>query len=199
MKTPSILPHRLLIAMVATLILLSVGCDEATAPKPRGYFRIQLPERAYSRFAPSGCPFSFDASTAATVYADSSGSSEPCWFNIEYSRYKATVYLSYKEVHGDLERLTEDCRSLAMKHVAKASGIEEHEYADQPNRVYGLSYDLRGNSASPIQFWVTDSTKNFLRGSLYFYAVPNADSVAPVLDFVRNDLRHLMESVRWSD
>lgn len=194
-----ILNVRLLVPILATVSLLLQSCDETFAPKPRGYFRIQLPKREYTRFSPPECPFSFESSSAASVFSDSSRTSEPCWYNIEYNRYKATVYLSYKPVRGDLARMTEDCRSLAMKHVAKASGIEEHEYADRTNGVYGLSYDLKGNSASPIQFWVTDSTKNFLRGSLYFYAVPNSDSVAPILDFIREDLRHLMESVRWSN
>ena len=77
------------------------------------------------------------------------------------------------------------------------SAIDELEYADPGAKVYGLTYLLKGNAASPVQFWVTDSSKHFLRGSLYFYAVPNADSIAPVLSFVKEDIRHLMESVRW--
>ncbi|MFM9050958.1 MAG: gliding motility lipoprotein GldD [Bacteroidota bacterium] len=182
---------------ITIILLLMAGCEEPYAPKPRGYFRITLPVHDYSAYEPERCPCIMDISKAAVITPDSGSSNSEYWFNIDYPRYKATIYMSYRPVNSDIERLTEDCRQLAMKHVAKASAIDEKEFVDESKKVYGLFYDLKGNSASPVQFWVTDSTSNFLRGSLYFYAVPNADSIAPVLQFIREDLRHMVESLRW--
>lgn len=180
-----------------TLLLFITSCDEPLIPKPRGYFRIEAPKQQYVKFNPTSCPFQFEVPQYANVSADSSEGAEPCWLNVDFTAYRGTIYLSYKDIHNDITKLTEDCRSMAMKHTAKASAIDELEYADPEAKVYGLTYLLKGNAASPVQFWVTDSTKHFLRGSLYFYAVPNADSIAPVLNFVKEDIRHLMESVRW--
>jgi gliding motility-associated lipoprotein GldD len=186
-------PLLLLISM--TLLLVS-SCDEPFAPKPRGYFRIGFPEKKYVITDPGYCPFTFESPAYSEIVRDTTRA-EDCWLNVEYRPFKGTLYLSYKEVNGDLERLTDDCRNLAMKHVSKASGIDEQLYSDPLNQVYGLEYDLRGSAASPLQFWLTDSTRHFLRGSLYFYAVPNPDSIAPVLEFIQADVRRLMETVRW--
>ena len=184
--------------LLSLLFVTGLQCGESIqAPKPRGYFRIDFPEHAYSNFQPTDCPFSFDVPTYATVVNDTDKLKEKCWMNIEFGGYKGTVYLSYRTVNNDLAQLTDDCRNMAMKHTAKASAIDEPQFIDRENHVYGLNYSLKGNAASPVQFWLTDSTNHFLRGSLYFYAVPNADSIAPVLDFVKEDIRRLIESVRW--
>jgi gliding motility-associated lipoprotein GldD len=172
------------------------SCEEPFAPKPRGYFRIQLPSRRYVPVTPEHCPFSYEAPAYAVTVRDTT-KRQDCWLNVEYPPFKGTLYLSYRPVEGNLEELTDDCRNMAMKHVIKASGIEESMYADPENAVYGLQYDLRGSAASPLQFWLTDSTRHFVRGSLYFYAVPNPDSIAPVLDYVRKDVLHMIESFRW--
>lgn len=183
-----------LLLILPTLLLFS--CDEPHAPKPRGYFRISLPEKRYAAMEFPDCPFTFQAPGYANAIRDTSRS-ESCWYNIEYRPFNGTLYLSYKPVANDLQQLTTDCRNLAMKHVTRASGIDEQAYNDPANKVYGLEYDFRGGSASPLQFWLTDSTHHFIRGSLYFYAVPNPDSIAPVLDFIRADVRHMIETFRW--
>ncbi|HRI40708.1 MAG TPA: gliding motility lipoprotein GldD, partial [Bacteroidia bacterium] len=105
-------------------------------------------------------------------------------------------YLTYKPVNGNLNRYIEDSRTYAYKHVTKASGIDEIILHEQPG-VSGLLYKVKGNAASPLQFWLTDSTAHFIRGSLYFYAVPNPDSIAPVLDFVQSDVQHFLERFHW--
>ena len=98
---------------------------------------------------------------------------------------------------NNLDKFIEDSRSLSMKHISKASGIEEETLADRDSRKYGAVFHVKGSSASALQFYLTDSTKHFLRGSLYFYAPPNPDSLAPVLQFVEEDIRILLESFRW--
>lgn len=190
--------RRFNLILLSLISFSALHCGESVqAPKPRGYFRIDFPDHAYNNFSPADCPFYFDVPTYTVVVNDSAKMKEKCWMNIEFPGYKATIYLSYRSVNNDIAQLTDDCRNMAMKHTAKASAIEESQFVDRKNSVYGLKYSLKGNAASPVQFWLTDSTNHFLRGSLYFYAVPNADSIAPVLDFVKADIDHLIESLRW--
>lgn len=187
-----------LLFFIGIFSLTGIHCGEdIQAPKPRGYFRINFPEHSYTNYQPADCPFSFDIPTYATVINDTAKIKEKCWLNLEFPGYKGTIYLSYRTVNNDIARLTDDCRNMAMKHTAKASAIDETQYVDREHRVYGLNYSLKGNAASPSQFWLTDSSQHFLRGSLYFYAVPNSDSIAPVLEFINEDLKHLIETVRW--
>lgn len=155
-----------------------------------------MPKQEYRPFQ-SDCPFEFELPTYATVSRDSAAKLSDCWLNVDFLPFKGTLYMSYKPVNGNLQQLADDCRNMAMKHTAKASGIDEKSYTDDVNQVFGLMYDLKGSAASPMQFWLTDSTHHFVRGSLYFYAVPNPDSIAPVLSQVRADLTHMIESFRW--
>lgn len=187
-------PFRLLILLAA---LWLQSCDEVSTPKPRGYFRITMPEKTYQTFDPGNCPFTFSIPSYAAILRDTNPSAEPCWMNVEFTPFKGTVYLSYKAVNGNLDSLIEDCRSLALKHIPKASGIEEAEINIQQNRVYGITYTIKGNAASPLQFWLTDSMNHFIRGSLYYYAVPNQDSIAPVQSFVKEDIERMLGSFRW--
>jgi putative hemolysin len=181
----------------AMLSMLFTGCDDTYTPKPRGYFRINLPVKHYSLYDPKGCPFSFEIPSYATVTADSSPNAEPCWMNLDFPEFKGTVYLSYKEVDNNVAKFIEDSRTLSMKHIPRASGIQEIPVAFPDRKVYGTYYSIKGSAASPVQFFLTDSTKHFLRGSLYFYAPPQPDSIAPVLDFVTVDIDHLVETLRW--
>lgn len=173
------------------------GCEEDYIPKQRAYFRISFPEKKYERFTGNSCPFSFDIPVYAKIVADSGGNSEPCWFNVEFPAFKGTLYLSYKGVNKDLNNFIEDSRSLSMKHISRASGMQEEAISNSQKKLFGNYYSVKGNAASPVQFYLTDSTKSFLRGSLYFYAVPNPDSIAPILDFIEKDVKHLLESFEW--
>lgn len=190
--------HLGLIVLIPLMFILSLSsCDQDYVPKPRGYFRIALPEKTYKEYNPSDCPFRFDIPSYSEVTKAPSPRAEPCWMNIEYPQFRATVYLSYKPVHGDLEKFVEDSRSLSFKHIPKASGIEEQAIADPTNRLFGNIYHVKGSAASSVQFYLTDSTSHFLRGSLYFYAIPNPDSLAPVNEFLSADIDRMVASFRW--
>jgi putative hemolysin len=182
---------------LAALTFALSACDESFTPRPKGYFRIALPEKSYTAFDGAGCPFTFDIPAYAVMSPDTSPGAEPCWMNMEFPAFNGTVYLSYKAVHGDVARFIEDSRKLSMKHIPRASGIREIPVAFPERKVYGTYYAIKGSAASPVQFYLTDSVRHFLRGSLYFYAVPQPDSIAPVLDFVTADVDHLVESLRW--
>jgi gliding motility-associated lipoprotein GldD len=176
---------------------LFISCDEEYIPKPRGFFRIALPEKEYVAYVPEACPFQFDIPVYAKVMKDSSSTSLPCWLNVEFPSLNGTIYLTYKKVNDDLAKLYEEHRSMTMKHITKASAIDETPFHNYDNKVYGSLYIVKGAAASNIQFYLTDSVQNFIRGSLYFYSVPQPDSIAPVLDFVSEDVKHLVETFQW--
>jgi len=181
-----------------------IGCREVPVPKPRGYFRIDLPERKYTSFRGSSkelqdlLPLSFEYPVYGEISSGSDYKYEPGWFNIDFPFYKATIHLTYKDVRNDLEELIEQSYRMNVKnHISKADAINEEIFENPDKGVYGILYDLKGNTATALQFFVTDSVKHFLRGSLYFSAEPNADSLAPLIDFFRKDILHLIETLEW--
>ncbi len=193
---------KLRVFALAVIISGSVGCREVTVPKPRGYFRIDLPEKKYVAFNDStakfGLPLVFEYPAYGVVSMSNDNSSEPGWFNIEFPSYKAKIYLTYKDVKGDLSDLIEQTYILNVKnHISKADAIDEQDINNPGSKVYGILYDLKGNTATSVQFYVTDSIKHYLRGSLYFASEPNADSLAPVIEFFRVDIIHLIETLKW--
>lgn len=184
------------------LIVFFLGlssCDEEYSPKPKGYFRIDLPKHEYKHFDGEDCPYEFDMHLQSFLGKNQTKAAEPCWFNIQYPRFRSTVHLSYKEVDNNLKQYIEDSRTLVYKHTVKASDIQERLIINDSVKVYGLMYFLEGNAASSLQFYLTDSTKHFVRGALYFDAKPNPDSLAPVKEFIREDVIHFVESFRWKD
>lgn len=179
---------------VATFSLLS--CREETIPKPRGYFRIQLPEKNY-REIEADCPFVFEVPDYSSLEEFSQKGGHPCWYNLEFRSFKATLHLSYQPAHEEIPELIRESADLAYKHAIKADAIEESIIYEPGKHKYGLVYSISGNAASPVQFYLTDSSAHFFRGSLYFNVVPNKDSLSPVLEFIRKDLDHLIKTFHW--
>jgi gliding motility-associated lipoprotein GldD len=193
------LPATGLMAALIFSAFFLASCDENYTPKPRGYFRIALPEHKYSRLD-SIYPYTFDFPAYGRITNDPASPQEKNWINIEMPVFHGRVHISYKTMNGkaDLPKLAEDARTLAMKHMPKASGIRQIAFSDPSRNVYGLVYEINGmGAASPYQFYLSDSSRNFLRGSLYFDAIPNNDSLAPVIAFVKEDIQHLLETIRW--
>jgi len=183
---------------VLPLILLccQYSCREAAVPKPRGYFRIDLPVKEYRTYD-TICPFVFEYPVYGHISYDVGKNSEPCWFNLEFPQYKAIIHFSYKTVNQNLEAILKETYDYAYSHSIKADAITEQPWQNGEKKVYGILYDIKGNTASSIQFFLTDSTKNFLRGALYFSAEPHADSLAPVIQFFREDIIHIIETFKW--
>lgn len=175
-----------------------IGCSEDYTPKPSGYFRITFPERSYKDFI-SNAPYKFEIPDYSVILKDTSDMAEPWWYNLVFPEMKATIHISYKNIKGDLDKYIEDSRSLAFKHTIKADAINEQIFINPDKDIYGVLYEIQGNAASPYQFFVTDSTKHFLRGALYFNVHPNKDSLAPVFKFIKKDIIHLMESIEWKN
>jgi gliding motility-associated lipoprotein GldD len=183
--------------LFATGLLLLTNCSDTYTPKPRGYFRIDLPVREYRVFD-SAFPYLFEYPVYGEIIPDSSKLAEPWWVNLYFKRFNATLHLSYKPVSGNLAALLDDAHTMVNKHIPKANAITQREFEDRRNHVYGLEYIIRGSdAASPYQFYVTDSVHHFVRGALYFNMVPNNDSLMPVIDFLQTDLQHLITTLRW--
>ena len=184
---------RLFILFIVAVFLVS--CNKKSTPKPRGYFRIDLPEKSY-RIYDSICPYTFEYPTYANIeYLP--GLNEPCWFNISFPEYKAKIHLTYKPLDNNLAVHIEDIRTLVYKHIVKADDIVENIIIGPESSVYGIIYDLSGNTASTSTFFITDSVNHFLTGSLYFAAHPNKDSLAPVMKFFEEDIVHLTKTLSW--
>lgn len=188
---------KLIIILFLSAILYSCGGDEYT-PKPKGYFRIDLPQKEYKTLE-SDCPFVFDIPTYTSLKPDANNPTQPCWFDLNFTSLNASIYLSYKSVNNDLNKFLEDSRTLAFKHTVKANDIDQKIISFPNKKVYGLIYSIEGNAASSYQFHLTDSTSHFIRGSLYFNNIPNQDSIQPVLDFVKEDISRIIESFEWKN
>ena len=162
--------------LTVVLFTLTNSCDNDYIPKPRAYFRIDLPEKQYIRLD-SMYPYSFEYPVYAEVVPDTLSYSGKYWINLHFPAFKGIMHISYKEVNDNLLSYLEDSRNLVVKHIPKANAINEVLYINDDSKVYGLLYEIEGSSAaSPYQFYVTDSVNHFVRGSLYFYVTPNNDS-----------------------
>ena len=178
--------------IILLLILISVfSCKKDAIPKPAGFLALEYPTAKYVSFE-NHCPFTFEMNDAAIIKEKTN-----CNFEINYPKMKATLYLNYRPVANNIKILLQDAQKLTYKHVIKADDIIAQPFVNKDNKVFGMFYSVNGNAATNAQFYVTDSTKHFLDCSVYFYAKPNFDSIYPATDFVRNDMRRLMESLRW--
>lgn len=176
-------------------VLFFASCEENFTPRPRGFFRIAFPEKEYETYT-TRCPLKSEVPIYSKIEILNTGN-DSCWFNITIPRNHARIYCTYLSVDTDIHSMIEDAYQFAFKHEMKAEAIRRTELHIDSTRVHGMIYDLEGDVASPIQFFVTDSTQHFLRGSLYFEHAPNADSLAPVVDFLREDIVHFMEHIQW--
>ncbi|MCU0361147.1 MAG: gliding motility lipoprotein GldD [Bacteroidia bacterium] len=192
---------KILLITSLTVLFGCISCGEeedVLSPKPRGYFRIAFPEKSYTLYD-SLCPYRFEVPRYSEVMPNTQKNAEPCWQNIEFKRFKATLYLSYKPVDKNLPKYLDDAHEFANRHQIKANGMEQIAIIRDSAKVYGLLFDISGNTASSVQFYLTDSTKHFLRGSLYFNCTPNADSLKKVIEFLKQDILHLINTTAWKN
>jgi gliding motility-associated lipoprotein GldD len=191
---------KLLFIFSCVLVLTSCGDDEDEVfiPKPKGYFRIDFPKKEY-RVYDSLCPYSFEIPTYAFIDNDKHLGADPCWLNINFPKYNAQIHLSYKVVTNNIDSLFSQSRDFVVKHQVKSTGIDETVIIRDSAKVYGLVYDISGNSASNVQFYVTDSTHHFMRGALYFNSVPNIDSLKIVVDYLRLDILQMIKTFKWKN
>jgi len=184
------------LAFIVILLLPITGCRRKYTPRPHGYFRIAFPEKKYISYQ-GPCPYTFEYPAYAIIKKDEEPKAEPCWINIEFPQFHGEIHFTYKEIKNNLGQILEDTYSLAYKHTVKADAIRERAFMRKNKHVYGIMYDIQGNAASNVQFFLTDSTRHYVRGALYFDIEPDKDSLAPVIRFVRKDIIHLIETFSW--
>jgi len=183
------------------LFFAATSCNSDYTIRQKGYFRIELPQHKYVAFDKPGFPYTFEYPVYSSVVQDStyfeSEPENPYWVNIDFPSLNGRIYISYKDVRkNSFDKLVDDAFKLTYKHSAKATGIKD-SLMRTPNGITGIFFKVGGNAATARQFFVTDSTRHFLRGALYFDSTPNADSLGVVNDFLEIDMKHLINTLRW--
>jgi gliding motility-associated lipoprotein GldD len=181
------------------LITICISCGSEPTPKPRAFLRLDYPQPKYIK-VDSGLPFTFEVNELADQVTDIkvARDEKSISINVTYPSLKGTIYLTYKKVDNqNLEPYLIDAQSITQKHTQKADAIIEQPYVNELNKVYGMFYEVGGNAASQSQFYATDSINHFVTGSLYFYTKPNYDSILPAARYLKRDIQHLMETIRW--
>ena len=185
---------KIKIPMLVLALLALFGCEEEYDyyPKPRGYMRLDFPERTYSVFAPDSCPYQFKMPEYFEIISKSD-----CNKDIQMDRFNATLFMTYIPIDTNLEMNISYSRKLVYDHSIKADAIEEMPMIDAERNAYGLKYNIKGDAASPYQFYVTDSVNHFLRGALYFNVKPNYDSIRTSLEYITEDIDNILETIEW--
>lgn len=181
---------RILPAAIGVLCLLS--CGHEAMPKPMGELRLEYPVPHYADFK-SACGYGFQYSDFATI----TEAKRSCWYYIVYPEMKAKVFITYFPVKQDLELHIQEVEKMVYRHTIRASSIDTKSFSYPEKKVYGNFYELKGQTASNIQFYATDSIKHFVTANLYFNTRPKPDSLAPAVEYIKKDLRHLLDTFYW--
>ena len=189
----------LCIASIGLVVFSS--CNSDYTPKRRGYFQIHFPQKEYRLFDQPGYPYSFEYPVYANVLKDSSffgeATENPWWINIDFPQFNGRIYVSYKEIgKNKFDKLVNDAFTLTNKHTIKAYSIDD-SIINTKNGIHGVFFRVGGEVATANQFFLTDTTKHFLSGALYFDATPNEDSLAIVNHFMIEDVKHIINTFKW--
>lgn len=192
--------NRIFFFLLAFIGMTDLSCNSPYTVKPKGYPRIAFPSHAYRLFDDPSYPYTFEYPVYAEVMRDSSffrDEDTPYWINIDFPALNGKIYISYKSVgRTSLDRLVDDAYKMTYKHSQKATSIHD-SVMRTPSGVSGVWFDVGGDVATSKQFFVTDSTRHFLRGALYFDASPNSDSLGIVYEFLQEDMKHLINTLHW--
>lgn len=188
----------LLIILISTLIM-SCQEEEKVMPRPIGQMRVEFPKHEYISAETGNCNYLFEIPQSAEI-TKGMNPNVPCHKNIIFKDFNAVLYLSYYSL--DTNRvldLIKESRDKVYEHVVKASSIDEIMIKDTSSRVYGILYDIKGNAATPFQFFITDSTNNFIRASLMFNVQTNYDSLKPMMNYLKVDLENMIKTTQWKN
>ena len=188
------------LTVLLVLSFLLAGCEQSYTPKPKGYNRLILPAHEYT-VLPDSLPYSFEISTAARILRDSSYIAERYWIDLFYPAITANIQITYKNLNQDqqfLKELVNDSYKLTAKHQIKAYAIEE-SIVKTPSGKTAVIAELEGEVPSQFQFFITDSTHNFIRGALYFRTSTKNDSLAPAIEYMKIDAMHMINTLKWKE
>lgn len=174
------------------------SCKDDVLPKPKGYLKLEYPEATYKEYL-SDCPFTFDINNLIEIEKPR-GQQQYCGVNLSYPGLKGKIHLTYLSVDEELlKRSLRDAQNLTQEHTQKAESIKPVLYENKEQDGYGMVYEIEGDAASPVQFYITDNKKHFLRGAAYFSVKPNYDSILPAAFYLKKDIQKLMESLEWKN
>lgn len=179
--------------LVLCAFILVMACKDAPLPKPKAMLKLEYAAPEYIK-TDMTCAYQFDRNILSRIQSE-----EDCSFVLEYPEMNANIFVTYKGVEDNLDKLLRDAQKLTYEHVVKADNITEQPFVNQQDKVYGMLYNIEGNAASQLQFYLTDSISHFVTGSLYFEARPNYDSILPAADYLSKDIRVIMETFKWND
>jgi gliding motility-associated lipoprotein GldD len=171
--------------------LIFISCNTNILPKPKAYLSLEYPKKEYTKLSLER-PYSFEV-LKNTILVDDKNN----WLKINYPNLKASIDITYRPVENNLNELLAEAEKLVFKHAVKAEQIIPKDFINPKRRVFGSLYEITGNAASHLQFHVTDSTNNFIKGSLYFYVKPNYDSILPAVSYIKKDILRLIETLEW--
>ena len=195
--------HKLIVlVLVSTFAFLSCDGDKVYTPKPRLYPRIDFPEKGFQELQREDCPFTFSFPTYAKVAKDKNvfedEAPDGCWFNLNMPSLNGSLHCSYIAIDDEEEfnKIIRDAFKIVSEHNIKANYRDE-KLVKNPKGVEGLLFDISGPVATPFQFYLTDTVNHFFRASLYFNSKVDPDSMAPVHDFVIEDMQEIIQSFEW--
>lgn len=182
--------------LITLIVLVAFSCKDHVFPKPKGLLSLKYKSPTYKKTKVS-CGFSFSQNSKGKL--KKTFKNQDCGFVVDYPELNASMYLSYRKVDGNLNKLLTDAQNLTQEHVVKADEIVTQPYEDKKRKVYGMLYEVLGDAASQSQFYVTDSISHFLLGSVYFNVKPNYDSIYPAAVYLQKDMRKLIETLNWEE
>jgi len=181
------------ISIYIIIIITFFACNNDDAlPKPTGLLRLEFPKAKYEKAVTN--PYQFETNKIAKVRVNSKN-----WMKINYPNIKATIDITYIPVENNILKLLKDTEKLTTKHAVKADEIYYDAFENKDEKVFGKLSNVTGNAASSIQFYVTDSTKHFITGALYFNTQPNYDSIYPSIKYIEKDIIRLMNTTKWKN
>ena len=175
------------------LSVLFLSCNSDYTPKPKAFIRLDFPKKEYEKIV-INCPFDFEL----PVYSQLKKKNDNCLIDIVFPNQNGVLYISYFELDNNLDEHVEQSQRLAYKHNIVADAITEQFYVNDSLKVYGVLFDYDGVSATATQFYLTDSVNHFFRGALYFNTEIN-EFILPINNFLKYDVKHLIETFRWKD
>lgn len=182
-----------LIFLLLTLSFLFLGCKEETSPKPKAYLSLNYPKKEYKTLN-NNKPYSFEVPENTIVKKLPKN-----WLKIKYPELNASIDITYRPVNNNLKELLVEAEKLVFEHTVKADNISWRDYSNSDREIYGKMCEIVGDAASQVQLHVTDSSKHFLKASLFFYRKPNYDSILPAVNYIKKDMIHIMETLKWTD
>lgn len=184
--------HRSIFGLL-TCVCFFMGCKDDVLPKPKAMLRLEYSEAATKQLE-LDCNYQFEYNQLASIEVK-----DNCSITLDYPIMKGSIFITYKQVEGNIEKLLIDAQKLSYEHVVKADDIRPKEFRNAKDKVYGMFYEVKGDAASQSQFYVTDSIRHFVTGSLYFHAKPNYDSIYPAAVYLQKDILRIMETLQWKE